>query len=79
MRVTYCILVRPAQETSMHYFLCSGGTGKGSKKYVPGYVMPNLCFCIWWDLRVTYCILVCPECETSTHFFHARVGLVRFP
>jgi hypothetical protein len=43
--------VRPACETSMHYFSCSGGPNAVSIKSVPGHVMSNLCFCILWDLQ----------------------------
>jgi hypothetical protein len=39
-------------ETSMHYFSCSGGTCTNSTKSAPRHVTPNLCFCIQWDLRV---------------------------
>jgi hypothetical protein len=51
--VTYCIAVRPGCETSMHYFSCSGGTGTDSRKCASRHVLPNLCFCIRWDMRVT--------------------------
>jgi hypothetical protein len=40
------------RETSKHYFSCSGGTGTYSAKSALGHVMPNLLFCILWDLRV---------------------------
>jgi hypothetical protein len=40
------------RESLTHYFLCSGGTGTDLTKSISGHVMPNLCFCIRWDLRV---------------------------
>jgi hypothetical protein len=45
--------VHPGREISMHYFSCSGGPGMVFIKTVLGHIMPNLCFCIWWDLWVT--------------------------
>jgi hypothetical protein len=33
-------------------FLSSGGTGTDLTKSASGHVMPNLFFCIRWDLRV---------------------------
>jgi hypothetical protein len=44
LRVTYSILVRPGHETSMHYFLYSGGISKGSAKSGLGHITPNLSF-----------------------------------
>jgi hypothetical protein len=40
--------------------------------------MPNLCFCIRWDLLVTKCILVCLGTKRDRNIFHARVGLYKF-
>jgi hypothetical protein len=37
-------------------------------KSLLGHVMPNLYFCILWDLGVTYYILVRPGRETLTHY-----------
>jgi hypothetical protein len=53
MRVTQRILVRPAHETSTHYFSCSGGPSVVSIKSAPGHVTVNLCFSIQWHLQVT--------------------------
>jgi hypothetical protein len=39
-----CISVCPSHGTSMHYFLCSGGTGTDSTKSVSGHVTPNIGF-----------------------------------
>jgi hypothetical protein len=44
--------VTSGRESLMHYFLCSGGTGTDLTKSISGHIMPNLCFCIRWDLRV---------------------------
>jgi hypothetical protein len=38
---------------SMHYFSSLGRTSSGSTKSVPGHVMPNMYFCMQWDLWVT--------------------------
>jgi hypothetical protein len=38
--------MRPGCGMSTHYFLCSGGTVTYSIESAPGYVTPNLCFCI---------------------------------
>jgi hypothetical protein len=46
--VTKCILVHSGHETSMHYFLCSGGTAMDSTTSVLGHVTPNLCFLHLW-------------------------------
>jgi hypothetical protein len=43
----------PGRQTSMHYFLCLGGTGTVSIERASGHVTPNLYFCIRWDLWVT--------------------------
>jgi hypothetical protein len=43
-RVTQCIPVRPGHETSMLYFLYSGGTSECNAKSVLGHVTPNLYF-----------------------------------
>jgi hypothetical protein len=67
------------QETSTHYFLCSGGLGAVFLKSVSGHVTPNLCFCIRWDLRITQCIPLRPGRETSTHYLSCSGDLVRFP
>jgi hypothetical protein len=40
-------------KTSMHYFSCSGGPGVVSIKSSSGHLVPNLYFCIRWDLQVT--------------------------
>jgi hypothetical protein len=66
--------VRPGRETSMQYFSCSGGIGTDSTKSASGYVMPNLCFGIRWDLSVMLCFLVRPGHEMSMPIFHARVA-----
>jgi hypothetical protein len=50
LRVTYNILLCLGCKTLTHYFSCSGGTGMDSTKSVLGHFMPNLCFCIRWDL-----------------------------
>jgi hypothetical protein len=44
--VTYGILVHPGYEMLMHFFSCSGGTGRDSTKSTSGHITPNLCFCI---------------------------------
>jgi hypothetical protein len=58
----------------MRYFTFSGGTGIDSTKSALGHVMPNLCFCIRWDLRVTLCILVRLGHEISMHYFPRSGG-----
>jgi hypothetical protein len=45
--------VSSRRETSMHYYLSSGGTGTDCTENAPGHVMPNFYFCIRWDLWVT--------------------------
>jgi hypothetical protein len=55
-------------------FLCSGGTGKDSTTGVSGQVMPNLCFCIRWDLQVTWCIQVLTRHKMSTQYFSCLGG-----
>jgi hypothetical protein len=45
-----------------------------STKSVPGHVMPNLCFCIWWDLWVTSCVLVQSVHEISMQYFSCLGG-----
>jgi hypothetical protein len=40
-----------------------------STKSASGHVMPNMCFCIRWDLWVTSCITVHPCHETLLHYF----------
>jgi hypothetical protein len=39
-----CIPVHPSHETSMHYFLCSGGTDMDSTKSASGRVTLNIGF-----------------------------------
>jgi hypothetical protein len=46
----------------------------GSQKKRVGHGVPNLCFCIQWDLWVTLCIPVSLECQTSTHYFSSSGG-----
>jgi hypothetical protein len=69
--VHYCA---SGAQTLMHYFSCSCGTGRDLTKSTSGHVMPNLFFCILWDLRVTCGILVHLGCETSTHYFSCSGG-----
>jgi hypothetical protein len=45
------------------------GTSTDFTKSAPGHVMPNLCYCIRWDLRVMSCIPMRPGHDTSPHFF----------
>jgi hypothetical protein len=52
LRVTWCIPVHPGHETPTHYFLCSGGTGRGMTKSASGHIAPNMCFDIRWDLQI---------------------------
>jgi hypothetical protein len=52
-------------EMSMHYFSCSGGTGRDSIKIATRHVTPNLCFCIRCYLWVMSCILARPGRKTS--------------
>jgi hypothetical protein len=66
--------MHPGNETSMHYFSCSGGPGAVSTKSVSGPVTLNLCFSFWIDLRATLCIPVHPGCETSIHYFSFSCG-----
>jgi hypothetical protein len=66
--------MHPGRETSMHYFSCSGGTGRDLTKSASGHITSNLCSCIHWDTQVTYCISVHPGRETSTHYFSCSVG-----
>jgi hypothetical protein len=51
--VTWCILMRPVRETSIHYFSCFSGTGTSLTKSASGHVVLNMSFSILWDLRVT--------------------------
>jgi hypothetical protein len=39
-----------------------------------GYVTPNLCFYIWWDISVMLCIPLLPRCETLMHYFSCLGG-----
>jgi hypothetical protein len=70
--------VRPGRETLPHYFSCSGGPGTFSIKSMLGHVMPNLCFCIWWDLRSRSASWCVRGVKHRSSIFHARVGLVGF-
>jgi hypothetical protein len=65
-------------ETSRHYFSCSGANDTDSTNNVMAYVMPNLCFVIWWDLRVTSCIPLHLGAKRWRTIFHARVGPMWF-
>jgi hypothetical protein len=53
----------------MHHFSCSDGHSAVSIKSTAGHVMPNLSFCIQWDLLVTKSIPACPGCQTLKHYF----------
>jgi hypothetical protein len=53
LRVTWCILVCSGREMLTHYFSYSGEPGAVSIKNALGHIMPNLYFCLRWDLRVT--------------------------
>jgi hypothetical protein len=66
--------MHPVRETSMHYFSCSGGTGRDLTKSASGHITSNLCSCIQWDTQVTYCIPVHLGCETSTHYVSCSDG-----
>jgi hypothetical protein len=57
------------RETWSHYFSCWGGTGMYSTESAIGHVMPNLCFCIRWDMPVMLCILLRLGREMLTHYF----------
>jgi hypothetical protein len=50
-------------------FFMLGGPSAVSRKSATRHVIPNLCFCIWWDLRVKQCIPVRLGHETLTHYF----------
>jgi hypothetical protein len=41
---------RVREQNVVALFFCSGGPSTVSIKSVPGQVVPNLCFFIWWDL-----------------------------
>jgi hypothetical protein len=51
------------------YFSRLSGPGAVLIKHTPGHIVPNLCFCVRWDLRVTKFILVRPG-----SIFHAWMG-----
>jgi hypothetical protein len=57
-------------------FSCSGGTSMDRTKSTLEQFMPNLCFCIQWDVRLTsfQCIRGAKHRHT---IFGARVGPVR--
>jgi hypothetical protein len=55
-------------------FFMLGWAGAVSVKSVSGHLMPNLYFCICWDLRVTYCIPVRQCRETLMHYFSCSGG-----
>jgi hypothetical protein len=62
-------MLRLGPETSMHYFLSSGGPSAVSIKCPSVHVTLILCFYIRWDLLARYCIQVHPGRETSTDYF----------
>jgi hypothetical protein len=67
-------IVHSGHELSMHYFSCLGGTGTDSRKSAMRHVIPNLCFCIRWDMQVMLCIPVHPGCKMSTRYFSCSRG-----
>jgi hypothetical protein len=66
--------VRSRREALKHYFSCPGGRSAVSIKSAPGDVMPNVCFCIRWDLRLMKCIPLHQGQETSMHYFSCSSG-----
>jgi hypothetical protein len=72
-QIVHSVVTRP-QNTSMHYFSYSSGTGAYSTNSAQGHITLNLIFSIRCDLRVIYCILVCPGRETSTPYFSCSGG-----
>jgi hypothetical protein len=40
-------------QKSTHYFSCLGVTSMDCTKAASKHFMPNMCFCIHWDLRIT--------------------------
>jgi hypothetical protein len=62
----------------MHSFSCSGGTGTDLTQSAQGHVMPNMCFCIRWDLWVTRSSFQCIwGAKRRRTICHARVRPVR--
>jgi hypothetical protein len=69
--------VRHGRKALLHYFSCLGETGADPTKSAPEQVMPNLCFCIRWDLwvRSAFCCVRGAKCRRT--IFHAPLCLVR--
>jgi hypothetical protein len=55
-------------------FSCSSAPSAVSINSTSGYVTPNFCFCVHWDLWVYVCMLVHPRCAMSTHYFSCSGG-----
>jgi hypothetical protein len=51
-----------------------GETSTNVIKSMLGHVVPNLCFCIRWDLQVTFCIVVRPRRKMLMHHFSCSGG-----